>query len=96
MKIPVEWLKEYIDLDKTPAEIAKSFTTIGLMLDKPIIKYSKGNFSTEVLDLEHRMDRADWLSILGCSRDLAAFEKTTFKMPEIYSGDIKKPSKKLK
>ncbi|OGC68712.1 hypothetical protein A2415_02040 [candidate division WWE3 bacterium RIFOXYC1_FULL_39_7] len=93
MKIPVEWLKEYIDLDKTPAEIAKSFTTIGLMLDKPIIKYSKGNFSTEVLDLEHRMDRADWLSILGCSRDLAAFEKTTFKMPEIYSGDIKKPSK---
>jgi len=32
---------------------------------------------TDVLDLEHRMDRSDWLGIIGCARDLAAFEIKT-------------------
>lgn len=44
------------------------------MLDKPLDE-------SGVLDLEHRMDRSDWLSILGCSRDLAAFEKLKLNLP---------------
>ena len=67
MKIPLIWLKDYIDTSKSAKELAASFTQLGLMLDKPLD-------DTGVLDLEHRMDRSDWLSILGCARDLAAFE----------------------
>jgi phenylalanyl-tRNA synthetase beta chain len=85
MRIPVEWLKEYIDIEKTPKEIAKSFTALGLLLDKPI--------ENGVLDLEHRMDRSDWLSILGCARDLAAFEGLKLKHPEVYEKKGKKPTK---
>ncbi|MBI2414496.1 phenylalanine--tRNA ligase subunit beta [candidate division WWE3 bacterium] len=74
MKLPLVWLKDYIDTKKTPAEIADSFTSLGLMLDKPI--------ENDVLDLEHRMDRADWLSIIGCARDFAAFDGTKLKKPD--------------
>lgn len=75
MKIPLIWLKDYIETDKTAKELAVSFTQLGLMLDKPID-------DKNVLDLEHRMDRSDWLSVLGCARDLAAYENLPLKIPK--------------
>lgn len=77
MKIPLDWLKDYIKTDKSPKEIADSFTAIGLMLDKPT--------DGKVLDLEHRMDRSDWLSIIGCARDLAAYEHTKLIYPKLHA-----------
>lgn len=85
MKLPIEWLKQYIKTDKTAEELGESFTALGLMLDKPVFTYENGTYKTEVLDLEHRMDRADWLSILGCARDLAAFENTELINPALYT-----------
>jgi len=76
MRVPLEWLSEYVDVKKSPKEIANSFTLLGLMLEKPI--------SNNILELEHRMDRSDWLSILGCARDLAAFEKLDLKFPKLH------------
>ncbi|MFH2085850.1 MAG: phenylalanine--tRNA ligase subunit beta [bacterium] len=78
MKIPLIWLKDYIETPKSVSELAASFTQLGLMLDKPLDK-------SNVLDLEHRMDRSDWLSILGCARDLAAFEGIPLKLPKLYT-----------
>lgn len=77
MKIPLDWLKDYIETKKTKKELADSFTAIGLMLDK--------NTEDEVLDLEHRMDRSDWLSVTGCARDLAAFEDIKFIYPKTHN-----------
>jgi phenylalanyl-tRNA synthetase beta subunit len=82
MIIPLIWLKDYVQTSKSPKEIAKIFTEIGLMLDRPI--------SGEVLDLEHRMDRADWLSITGCARDFAAYENLKFHFPKLESEDLEK------
>ena len=93
MKIPVEWLKQYIKINKNSKDIAESFTLLGLMLDKPVINYKDGNYTTDVLDLEHRMDRSDWLSITGCARDIAAFEKIDFNYPELYTKKGKTPEK---
>jgi len=86
MRIPIEWLKEYVNVKKSAKDAANSFTMLGLMLDKPID-------SKEVLDLEHRMDRADWLSILGCARDYAAFENIPLKMPKLNQIEATKPEK---
>ena len=82
MIVPIKWIKDYLITHKTPKEIGKSFTEIGLMLDRPI--------NGDVLDLEHRMDRSDWLSILGCARDLAAFENIKFEEPELKSTNLEK------
>ncbi len=77
MKIPLEWLNEYVDIRNIPPkEIADAFTSLGLLLDKPI--------TNKVMDLEHRMDRSDWLSIIGCARDLAAYLNLELKYPELY------------
>lgn len=85
MKIPLDWLKEYVDLEGlSTQEISDAFTQIGLMLDKP--------FDGKVFDLEHRFDRSDWLAILGCSRDLAAYLSRGLKLPKTYSQEGKKPS----
>lgn len=75
MKIPITWLKDYVKTDASPREIASSFTQLGLMLDKPLD-------DSGVLDLEHRMDRSDWLSILGCARDYSAFSKLKLVYPK--------------
>ena len=84
MKIPLDWLKEYVHLDNlSPQEIGDAFTQIGLMTDKP--------FDGKVFDLEHRFDRSDWLSILGCARDLAAYLKVDLKLPPTYTEEGKKP-----
>ena len=89
MKIPLEWLGEYVDIKgKSPKEIADSFTALGLLLDKPI--------ENEVLDLEHRMDRSDWLSILGCARDYAAFEGLSLKLPPVNTDKGLTPAEKDK
>lgn len=90
MKIPLDWLKNYVPLNKTTMEIASSFTLLGLMLDKPL--------ANNVLDLEHRMDRADWLSITGCARDIAAFEHLPFTFPKLYTekGKTPTPDQKVK
>jgi phenylalanyl-tRNA synthetase beta chain len=92
MKIPVEWLKQYIKTEKETKELAQSFTFLGLMLDKPLADYMDGSYTTPILDLEHRMDRSDWLSITGCARDLAAFERVDFISPELYTQEGKKPN----
>jgi len=82
MKIPIDWLKQYITTDKSAKELANDFTMIGLLLDKPIIDFRLNDYTIEVLDLEHRMDRADWLSILGCARDLACYLRTDLIAPK--------------
>lgn len=77
MKIPLEWLNEYVNIKGIPSEeITNAFTSLGLLLDKPI--------TNGVMDLEHRMDRSDWLSIIGCARDLAAYLKLDLKYPKLY------------
>lgn len=84
MKIPLDWLKEYVNLNSlSPQEIGDAFTQIGLMIDKP--------FDGKTFDLEHRFDRSDWLSILGCARDLAAYLKVHLKLPATYTKEGKKP-----
>lgn len=84
MKIPLIWLKDYIDTTKSPKELASDFTQLGLMLDKPLD-------DTNVLDLEQRLNRSDLLSMIGCARDLAAFEGLKLKLPKLYI----KPGKQL-
>lgn len=84
MKIPLIWLKDYVETSKSPQEIAADFTAFGLMLDKPLDQ-------TNVLDLEQRLNRSDLLSVIGCARDLAAFEGIKLNLPKAHT----KPGKKI-
>ena len=86
MRIPIKWLKDYVDTGKSERAISDSFTALGLMLDKPI-------GDDNVLDLEQRLNRSDLLSVLGCARDLAAFEQLPLLEPKIKRHPLKPASK---
>lgn len=88
MKIPLEWLSQYVKLNKSPKDISESFSALGLMLDKPL--------NDKVLDLEHRFDRSDWLSILGCARDYAAYEGLPLVEPQVKSHQAREATKETK
>jgi phenylalanyl-tRNA synthetase beta subunit len=96
MKVPVEWLNEYLGITKSSKELSDAFTTIGLLLDKPFTQYNFNEYKTDVLDLEHRMDRADWLSVLGCARDVAAYFNTRVKYPASFNETLSKVPEGLK
>ena len=91
MKVPLIWIKDYVETSKSAKELAASFTQLGLMLDKPLD-------DKNVLDLEHRMDRSDWLSMIGAARDLAAFEGVPLKLPKLSTkpGKVADPKELIK
>ena len=79
MRIPYNWLKEYIDTKKTPKEAAMLLTSIGHALDKPIVE----EHQDFVLDLEDRGNRSDTMSIVGIAREFAAATGEKLKFPKL-------------
>lgn len=68
MKVPVEWLREFVDIgDVTDEELARALTMGGLEVEE-IHNSPDGNvFETKVTP-----NRGDWLSIAGVAREAAA------------------------
>lgn len=84
MNVPVSWLKQYIDVDSDPKDIAERFTFIGYMLDKP----AENVGDDVVLDLEVRQNRSDCLSIIGLARELSAVMNVPLKEPDLDSSNL--------
>jgi phenylalanyl-tRNA synthetase beta chain len=78
MKVPIEWLKEYVKTDASVDEIGSALTKIGHMQDGPAQQAG----DDLVLDLEVRQNRPDVLSITGVARELAAVMKKSLILPE--------------
>ncbi len=73
MKVPLSWLKEYVDIDVEPAELMRRLTAVGHMQDGP----AKSIAGDQVYDLEVRQNRSDCLSLIGVAREVAAVLETT-------------------
>jgi len=67
MKISYGWLKDYIEIDKTPEQLANDLSLFGHEAES-IEKID----SDTVLDFEITPNRGDCLSILGMAREIAA------------------------
>lgn len=79
MRIPLNWLKEYVDLPSDTEELTKKLTAIGHMQDKKPEQVG----DDVVIDLEVRQNRPDCLSILGVAREVAAVTGKMVKAPNI-------------
>ncbi len=92
MKIPLNWLKEYVKIDISQEELVTRLTAIGHMQDK-----KPENIAGDiVLDLEVRQNRSDCLSILGIAQEVGAITRTQITKPTTKIFDIPKDSAKLK
>lgn len=79
MKVSLNWLKDYIDIDKTPEELAEDLSLFGheAEVDRP--ERSRGISSDAIIDLEITPNRGDCLSILGIAREVSAMYNTKLK-----------------
>ena len=78
MKVPLSWLKEYVDITKTPKELAEKLTEVGLGVEK-ITKTP----DDVIFELEITPNRPDLLSIIGVAREIAAIEQKSVHYPKL-------------
>ncbi len=89
MRIPLNWLGEFVKLPKEQKTLTDKLTMAGHMLDKT--DKVNGNI---VVDLELRGNRADCYSIIGIAREVSAlfnvpvkYPKTTLKIKKVKKLD---------
>jgi phenylalanyl-tRNA synthetase beta chain len=74
MKVPLSWLKEYVDPPATPQELAKLLVMAGVGIE---------SIEGDVLDLEITANRADLLSMLGVARETGVNLRKPVRVPQI-------------
>ena len=77
MKVPFEWLKEFVVLRMTPKALADRLTMVGLEVTG--IHDVDG---APILDLEITPNRADCLSMIGVAREVAVMTEQPLKLPK--------------
>ncbi|OQX87329.1 MAG: phenylalanine--tRNA ligase subunit beta [Candidatus Omnitrophica bacterium 4484_70.2] len=89
MRFSLNFVKEFLPVEKTPQEIAEMLTAIGME-----VEHLERRGNDWIFDIEVTPNRYDWLSILGVVRELACIwgRKLNLKTPSV----IKKPLLKEK
>jgi phenylalanyl-tRNA synthetase beta chain len=79
MKVSINWLSEYVDIDGKDAQgIADILSDLGFPLEG--IEYPDGD---SVIDIEVTSNRGDCLSYIGIAREVAAVTGAALKMPAV-------------
>lgn len=74
MLVPISWLKEFVDINATPQELAEKITMGGVEVEE-IVRFKNDS----VLNLAPTPNRGDCLSIMGVGREVAALYRKQFK-----------------
>ncbi|MEW6739261.1 MAG: phenylalanine--tRNA ligase subunit beta [Nitrospirota bacterium] len=77
MRVPFEWLKEFIDIKESPHDVAHRLTMIGLEVEAV-----EQVDSDVVFEVNVTPNRPDCLSIIGIARELSAAYKTPLVFPD--------------
>ncbi len=83
MKVSVEWLKDYIDIDASAVEIAGVLSDLGFPTEEML--EAGGD---RVIDIEVTSNRGDCLSHIGVARELGAHYGVEVKLPDISYDQI--------
>ena len=67
MKLPVEWLREYVDTPLDDDALAAKLTMAGLEVEETTLSEDGPVFHTKITP-----NRGDWLSVVGTAREAAA------------------------
>src|SRR3989339_1353371 len=86
MRIPINWLSDYVKLPNKLSDLTDRLTMVGHMLDKIEIKNGE-----TILDLELRGNRADCYSILGIAREVSTIYGQ--KLKDLETINVKRQNK---
>jgi phenylalanyl-tRNA synthetase beta chain len=76
MRVPLEWLKEFVDITATAEEVADTLTMIGFEVEA--IETTEDD---AILEINVTPNRPDCLSIIGIAREVSAAFNAPLKMP---------------
>ncbi|MBM4136535.1 MAG: phenylalanine--tRNA ligase subunit beta, partial [Nitrospira sp.] len=76
MRVPYEWLREFVAVEASPEEVAERLTMTGLEVEA--VESVNGD---TVFEVNVTPNRPDCLSIIGIAREVAASFKTQLKIP---------------
>ena len=84
MKFTLNWLKEMVDFNGTPAELAKLLTMAGLEVESfaPLAE-SASNRDDQLFEVGVTPNRGDCLGIAGIAREVAALTGARIKTPPL-------------
>jgi phenylalanyl-tRNA synthetase beta chain len=74
MKLPIAWLREFVDLPEPPPEVAARFGACGFAID---------GIEGEVLDLDVTANRPDCLGVFGLAREASAAFDRDLRLPRL-------------
>lgn len=84
MKISYNWLKEFVDLDLNPRDLAAKLTMAGLAVDA--VEAHGDDF---ILEFDLTSNRPDCLSHLGIARETAVISGSPLRMPRVELAESK-------
>ena len=66
MKVPLSWLREFVDIPAEPRQLGEDLTFVGLALEG-----LEGRSSEAVLDLDVTTNRVDCMNVYGVAREVS-------------------------
>lgn len=78
MIVTYNWLKDYVELRESPAELAKLLAGLGLAAER--VEAAAGD---TIFDLEVMSNRPDLLSVIGVAREIAIATGRALKSPDL-------------
>jgi phenylalanyl-tRNA synthetase beta chain len=78
MRVPLDWLREYVDLPEPIEVLVERLPMLGLGVEG----VEAAGAGEAVLDLEIASNRPDLLSLIGIARELAAWGRRAVRLPE--------------
>jgi len=77
LKFAVEWMREFVEITISPAELATRLTSVGFVVDT-----IEGAGDTAILDVDVPPNRPDGMNVYGLAREVAALSsKTLYSYP---------------
>lgn len=87
MRVPLSWLREYVDVPETLGELLEHLPMLGLGVDG--VDDVGGD---AVLDLEIASNRPDLLGLIGIARELAAWGRREVRLPPDALDEVDPPA----
>ncbi|MFN0110468.1 MAG: phenylalanine--tRNA ligase subunit beta [Blastocatellia bacterium] len=87
MKISYNWLKEFVDMDLSPRDLAEKLTMVGLAVDA-VEEHPSDTNADFVLEIDLTSNRPDCLSHLGVAREVAAIIGKSLQIPDGGTGRL--------
>ena len=91
MRIPLEWLSDYVSTELSPEALAERLTMAGLEVEEII-----PDGDDLVFDAYVTPNRGDWLSITGVAREVAALTEVEYSPPPTEAGATGPPAPEVR